>query len=153
MQEALQVTMDYAAAFEETYADDDWSRLARFFAPDAVYEVRGGPLACRLEGREAIFAGLKKSIDGLDRRMDQRHIALTDGPDVKPAGDATQVSMGWRVKYVYGEAPPVGFDGRSIARIADGVIVELRDEYEDALTADFEAWMAEHGAELDGAYI
>lgn len=68
MQPALKVFMDYAAAFEQTYVDDDWSRLVPFFSEDARYEVRGGPLACEISGRETIFAGLKRSIDGFNRR-------------------------------------------------------------------------------------
>ena len=59
MEQSVQVFMDYAAAFEETYIDDDWSRLTPFFHEDARYEVRGGPMACEIEGREAIFKGLK----------------------------------------------------------------------------------------------
>jgi len=153
MDKAVQVTMDYAAAFEETYTDDDWTRLEKFFAPDAVYEVRGGPLACRIEGREAVFAGLKKSIDGLDRRMDGRHIKLTGGPDVTADGDTSEISLDWRVEYDYGDAPRVGFDGRSVARVADGVIVELRDEYDDTGTAEFTAWMGQYGKDLDGSYV
>ena len=67
MEQALQVFMDYAAAFEKTFVDDDWSRLTPFFPEDVTYEVRGGPLACKIAGREEVFAGLKKSLDGLDR--------------------------------------------------------------------------------------
>jgi len=62
MDPATKFFMDYAAAFEQTYVDDDWTRLTPFFSEDATYEVRGGPLACRLSGRDAILAGLKKSI-------------------------------------------------------------------------------------------
>jgi hypothetical protein len=43
MEQAMKVFMDYAAAFEQTYIDDDWSRLTRYFSEDASYEVRGGP--------------------------------------------------------------------------------------------------------------
>jgi hypothetical protein len=76
MEQTMKVFMDYAAAFEQTYIDDDWSRLAPFFSEDATYEVRGGPLACEISGRESIFSGLKKSIDGMDRRCDERQIDL-----------------------------------------------------------------------------
>ena len=31
----------YAADFEKTFKDDDWSRLERYFAPDATYQVKG----------------------------------------------------------------------------------------------------------------
>ena len=32
--------MEYAADFEKTLGDDDWTRLRRYFADDAVYEVK-----------------------------------------------------------------------------------------------------------------
>ena len=35
MKQATKVFMDYAAAFEQTYVDDDWSRLAQYFSEDA----------------------------------------------------------------------------------------------------------------------
>ena len=94
MDQALQVFMDYAAAFEDTYADDDWSRVTSFFPEDATYEVRGGPLACKSTGREEVFAGLKKSLDGLDRRCDDRKLELTDGPNIVDAGEGVEISLG-----------------------------------------------------------
>ena len=62
----------YAADFEQTYKDDDWSRLDRYFAPDATYQVKGEPFTTNLKGREAIFKGIKKSLDGFDRRFATR---------------------------------------------------------------------------------
>lgn len=153
MEQALQVFMDYAAAFEETYLDDDWSRLAPFFAEDARYEVRGGPFACVITGRDAILAGLKKSIDGLDRRCSERKIDVTEVPEVKSTDDGHALSVGWLVSYQYGNAPQAGLPGRSVAKLADGVIVALRDEYNDEETKPFTAWMLEHGAGLDGSYV
>ena len=44
----------YADAFEESFVDDDWSRIEPFFTEDAVYE--GDPDAT---GREAVLAKLK----------------------------------------------------------------------------------------------
>jgi hypothetical protein len=145
--------MDYAAAFEQTYVDDDWSRLIPFFAEDATYEVEGGPLACRLSGRDAILAGLKKSIDGLDRRCADRHLELTEGPIVVDANNGDELSMAWRVTYQYRDAPKLVLPGRSAFTIADGVIVGMRDEYDDKEMGGVSAWMLEYGAELDGAYV
>ena len=55
MDQALQVFMDYTAAFEETPADDDWSRLTRFFPEDTTYEVRGGHWLVKLQvGRKCL---------------------------------------------------------------------------------------------------
>jgi len=153
MEQAMQVFMDYAAAFEETYVDDDWSRLAPFFSKDATYEVRGGPLACKLEGPEAIFAGMKKSIDTLDRRCSERKIDLLEAPQVTTTDAGQELSVGWHIDYQYGDAPRAGFDGRSVATVANGVIVALRDEYTEEEMANFGAWMQEHGEGLGGAYV
>ena len=153
MEQATQVFMDYAAAFEETYVDDDWSRLAPFFSDDATYEVRGGPLACKLEGPEAIFAGMKKSIDGLDRRCSDRKIDLIEAPRVASTAQGEELSVGWHVAYQYRDAPRAGFDGRSVATVANGVIVALRDEYTEEEMAKFGAWMQAHGQGLGGTYV
>ncbi|MEZ5570111.1 MAG: nuclear transport factor 2 family protein [Halioglobus sp.] len=153
MQDPLEVMLEYANAFERTYDDDDWSRLAPYFAEDAVYEVRGGPLACRLDGRHAIFAGMKKSLDGLDRRCDERQIELVDGPQVDPTDDGGVVTLHWRVCYRYGDAPPASFAGTTVTTVSDGVIVELRDEYTDADLEGFVRWTQDYARELDGSYV
>ena len=152
MEQAMQVFMDYAAAFEQTYVDDDWSRLAPFFSEDASYEVRGGPLACKLEGREEIFSGMKKSLDSLDRRCRERKIDLLEAPEVRSTAAGEELSVGWHVEYQYGEAPRAGFAGRSVATVAGGVIIALRDEYSEEEMAKFGAWMQDHGQGLSGAY-
>ena len=153
MEQAVQVFVDYATAFEETYADDDWSRLTPYFAEDATYEVRGGPMACQISGRDAIFAGLKKSIDGLDRRSAERRLELTEGPEVSAAAQGQEVRIGWLVTYRFGEAPEMELPGRSVFTVADGVIVAMRDEYDDQQLGGVEAWMQEHGTGLDGSYV
>lgn len=153
MEQVTKVFMDYAAAFEQTYADDDWSRLTQFFSEDASYQVRGGPLACEMSGRDAIFVGLKKSIDGLDRRCSERQIELTDGPNVVETDDGHEVSIGWIVTYQYRDAPKMVLPGRSVFTIADGVIVVMRDEYDDKEMEDVGTWMQAYGEGLDGSYV
>jgi hypothetical protein len=153
MEQSVQVFMDYAAAFEETYVDDDWSRLIPFFHEDAHYEVRGGPMACEIEGREAIFKGLKKSIDGLDRRFDERVIEISDGPHVTKQTDGEEVSIGWLVTYLRDDAPKIGIPGRSVFRVVDGRIAAMRDEYDEATLAPLGAWLQQYGSDLDGSYV
>ena len=58
----------YADAFEESFEDDDWSRIEPFFTEDAVYE--GGPEDAH--GRDAVLAKLKGGVDAFDRNMDSR---------------------------------------------------------------------------------
>lgn len=153
MEQAQKVFMDYAAAFEQTYVDDDWSRLTQYFPENASYEVRGGPMACQISGRDAIFAGLKKSIDGLDRRCGERKLQITDGPNVVNTEDGHELSIGWNVFYQYGEAPLLTLPGRSVFIIANGVIVAMRDEYDDEEMVSIIAWMREYGDGLDGSYV
>ena len=153
MEQALKVFTDYAAAFEQTYIDDDWSRLAQYFPEEASYEVRGGPLACEITGREAIFAGLRKSINGLDRRCSDRRLDLIDSPSVVATGDGHEVSVGWRVTYQYKDAPEMVLPGRSVFNIANGVIVAMRDEYNEAELGDVGIWLQEYGEGLDGSYV
>jgi hypothetical protein len=145
--------MDYAAAFEQTYVDDDWSRLTQYFSEDASYEVRGGPSACKISGREAIFTGLKKSINGLDRRCTDRQLELTDGPHNGGTDNGHELGIGWKVLLQYGDAPQVTLPGRSVFTIADGVIVAMRDEYVDQEMESVGAWMLEYGEGLDGSYL
>ena len=153
MEQAMKVFMEYAAAFEQTYVDDDWSRLTQYFSEDSSYEVRGGPLACQISGREAIFTGLKKSIDGLDRRCTNRQLELIDGPNVVGTESGHEISIGWNVIYEYGDAPKVALPGRSVFNISGGLIVEMRDEYDDKEMESVGAWMVEYGEGLDGSYV
>ena len=73
----------YAADFEKTLVDDDWSRLAQYISPDAVYRVESDLFGCELSGPDSIFTGMKKSLDGFDRNFPKREIALTKGPAVE----------------------------------------------------------------------
>jgi hypothetical protein len=128
--------LPYAQDFELTYDDDDWSRLERYFAPDAVYEVRNTAFACRLVGRDAILRGLKKSLDGFDRRFPKRALAITD----PPAEDGETMTVGWAATYSPADVPPLVLRGRSTVRYRDGVIVELVDEYPDGMDEEVGRW-------------
>lgn len=153
MEQAVQVFMDYAAAFEETYVDDDWSRLTPFFHDDVRYEVRGGPMACDISGRETVFKGLKKSLDGLDRRFDERVLEVTSGPQVTAVPAGEEVRIGWLVTYRRGDSPRVCIPGSSVFTVADGHITAMRDEYDDAALAPVAAWLQQYGGDLDGSYV
>jgi len=150
---AEECVMTYAAAFEQTYRDDDWSRLERFFAEDARYEVRGGPMACTIEDRDAIFRGIKKSLDGLDRRSDERRITLLSGPETRRDADGDCVTLGWEVGYDFPGLPPVKFRGETAATVVDDRIVLLVDSYADADADAIAAWLDAHGEGFDATYV
>jgi len=140
----------YAAAFEQTFVDDDWSRLDRYFSEDAVYKVSGSEaMACRIQGRAAILAGLKKSLDGFDRQLDGRRIELTSEPEVTE----DSVTLTWNVTYSKDGAPEYILTGRSRARYADGVIVELVDSYAPEVDEIARDWATQWAPGLNAAYV
>jgi ketosteroid isomerase-like protein len=144
----MQPFMAYAGDFERTLADDDWTRLRRYFADDALYEVKAESFACRLTGPAAIFAGMKKSLDGFDRKFTKRDIEVTDGPDIS----GEEMRMAWKVVYTKEGLPPFVLRGRSTVRYADGKIVYLADSYDPSVEAELTAWRGESGVAIDPSY-
>ena len=140
--------MAYAADFEVTFEDDDWSRLEKYFAPDATYEVTGSAMACRLLGPAAIFAGIKKSLDGFDRPLGGRTMELTSEPKV----DGGCFDVDWEVTYRKQDAPDYILKGHSRARYADDVIVELVDSYGPEVDDLAAAWIGRYAPEVDPTY-
>lgn len=141
--------MAYAADFEKTYVDDDWTRLPQHFVDDAVYRVESDLFGCELKGPEAILAGMKKSLDGFDRTFAEREIAITEGPDV----DGEELRATWTVTYRKDGLPPFLLRGKSMARVRDGKIVLLVDSYDERVAAEAAAWMSKTGVQLDPSYV
>ena len=141
--------MTYAADFEKTFADDDWSRLTQYFSDDAVYRVESDLFGCELTGPQAIFAGIKKSLDGFDRRFDAREIAVIEGPNV----DGDEVQITWQVTYQKGAVPPFVLRGASRARLRDGKIVLLVDSYDERVAVEAADWMRQTGVQFDPSYV
>ncbi len=130
----------YADAFEESYIDDDWSRIEEFFTDDAVYE--GDPDA---EGREAVLAKLKAGIDGFDRKMDSRT------PEFQtPTVDGNVLTMKWTVTYTKSGAPDLVISGSETAIFEGDRIARLRDDFDPDAQKALGEWMAKHGDQLSG---
>jgi len=138
----------YAGDFEKSYKDDEWTRLGKYFTDDAVYEVKGLGADCRLQGATAIFKGIKKSLDGFDRRFDTRKIDITSAPVVE--GDTMRV--GWVVTYQKGGLAPFPLRGRSEARYRDGKIAYLGDSYDASMAKDAADWMTKNAFKFDASY-
>ena len=116
--------LEYATAFEHTYADDVWQRLEAFFAEDAVYSVSGGPpLGGRFEGRQQVLAQLKWVLDELDRRFDTRRVEPTGEPTI----GQDSFEMDWRATYEKAGCPDLVFEGTERATFHDGRIRLLED--------------------------
>ena len=148
---SLEKFLEYAQDFEKTYDDDDWSRLERYFAPDAVYEVRNTAFSCHIEGPRAILEGIKRSLDGFDRRLTKRTIDLVGAP-VEEGGS---VSLGWTATYRFASAPPFVLRGHSTARYRGDAIVELVDDYAEGTDAEAGTWIRTYAPDLglNAAYL
>jgi hypothetical protein len=145
--ENLQRFMQYAADFED-------ARRRRLVAAAPVLcgrrRLRGENRVFRqLTGPDAIFKGMKKSLDGFDRKFDGRSVDLTSGPDVE--GDT--IRMGWTVTYRKAGKTPYPLHGRSEVRYRDGKIAYLGDSYDASVGPAAAAWMHENGMTLDPSYV
>jgi hypothetical protein len=131
----------YADAFEQSYEDDDWSRIEQYFTEDAVYE--GEPDAV---GRDAVLAKLKGGVDGFDRTMDSR------APDFQaPAVDGDTLTMRWAVTYTKAGVPDLAISGLETAVFQGDRIARLRDDFDPEAQKAMGEWMAKHGSTLGGS--
>jgi len=128
----------YADAFEESYEDDDWSRIGQYFTEDSVYE--GEPEG---RGREGVLAKLKNGVDNFDRRMDSRT------PDFQtPTLEGDTLTMRWKVTYTKAGCPDLAISGVETAIFKGDQIASLRDTFDPEVEQAMQKWMAEHGATL-----
>jgi hypothetical protein len=121
---------EYAAAFEETFADDDWGRLESYFAEDAIYAVTGGPpFGGRWEGRKQVLQQLRKSVNEMDRTFDERRLELLGTPTV----GENSIKVRWRATYTKSGCPDVVVDGIERATFDGDRIRLLEDSIEDGV--------------------
>ena len=140
----IQRFIEFAAAFEKTFADDDWSRLEAFLTEDAVYEVTGGPpLGGRWEGRDAVLAQLKASVDELDRRFDERKTELLGAP----VADDETVTFEWRGTYTLAGKPDLVFGGTERVEFEGDRIRFFTDLVSEGDDARIQAYQAAHLAD------
>lgn len=144
----LQRFGEYAGEFEKTYEDDDWTCLERFFDPDVRYVVSGTTFDCELRGREAVLSGIKKALDGFDRRFDHR--------EVEPAGDPVvgrdRVVFPAKLRYLKQGLEPLSFTLTETAEYdEEGRITLLRDDY-DSGQDHVEQWLSANIEAFDPSY-
>ncbi|MEO8701691.1 MAG: nuclear transport factor 2 family protein [Kofleriaceae bacterium] len=139
--------LEYAAAFEQTFADDNWGRLDPFFTETAEYKVTGLPASCELIGRDAIFRGIRKSLDGFDRKMTSREIVASEPPTEE--GDT--VTLKGFVRYSRGAAPPIELHAVIVARFEGDRIAAMHDTF--TLDGAAMKWLGANAADLDGSYV
>ena len=145
----LQRFSAYAADFEKTFEDDDWTRLEGYFAEDATYTVTGTPFDCVVRGRDAIFRAIKKSIDGFDRRFDEREI-VPDGP---PVVDRNRVTFSGTGHYEKEGVDSLTIQLSETAELDEtGRIVSLVDVYPEGQD-EMLRWLERYSTGFDPTYV
>jgi len=136
----------YAAAFEEAYASDDWSKLDPFFTSDAVYtplRAFGGDI----EGREAIKAAFKQMCTSFDRRFNSRSVELLAGPEIRDGA----IWLRWAGTYTLDGAPPLRMVGEETAAFEGDRIRHLSDTMDDTEARNIQAYVSAHGDKMKDA--
>jgi len=129
---------EYAAAFEETFSDDNWGRLEQYFTPDAVYLPGDGTEAV---GRDGVLQALRKSVDSLDRRFESRSLSESQAP----TEDGNTVTLIWKMTLAKQGAPDLNISGTEYAIYADGAIQRLEDVFDEGGVDGMMEWMGKHG--------
>ncbi|MEM6583097.1 MAG: nuclear transport factor 2 family protein [Pseudomonadota bacterium] len=145
--EALDRFSQYATDFEKTYKDDSWERLEPHFHKNVVYEVCNMPFHCRLSGREAVLNGIRKSLDGFDRRCQR-----TLQPPTVMKVEGNKVLINADVRYSRGGSE-VTSTLWEVVTIEDGRILHLMDLYSPGDDQRYLRWIAASQGDLDASYV
>ena len=138
----------YADAFEEFFERDDASILEPYFTEDAVSETLADPpLGGRQEGRAAVIAELKASLDSFDRRFESRELEVLEGPEDRDGA----VWMRWRARYRVSDAPRLELEGEETVTFEGDRIRRLEDRFPPDAPKSMLAWLSAHGAKLKRA--
>jgi hypothetical protein len=145
----LERFLEYAQAFEKSYADDDWSRLEPYFARDAVYRVVGSTSwDCEVKGRKQVIAAMRKFVNEFDR-----HCTRAIRPAGAPVVGQDTVRVAGIAAYTRGDSEELTLQIELIAQYRDGSIIRLSDVYPAENEARVRAWMEKWGQGLDPSYV
>jgi hypothetical protein len=132
---------EYTDVLEEAYHEDDWSRLAPYFAENATYRSYYGA-DLEVTGRDGVLKQICSDAESFDRKFDSRRVEYFDGPREERGGIFTM----WRVTYSKTGAPDLVLTGNEIATYIGDEITLLEGHYLPETFAEFGSWMTEHGS-------
>jgi len=133
----------FAADFESCVADDNWTRLEKYFLEDASYWNVGGPDP-EITGRAAILDYLRDNVASNDLRFDSRDLeAITE-----PAVTGNKLSRKWRVTYKLPGAPDLVLEGEARYEFEGELIRRLEEEATPASMKQYMEWMEKYRSRL-----
>ncbi|MEM7277814.1 MAG: hypothetical protein AAF385_06780 [Pseudomonadota bacterium] len=130
----------YAGAFEEALDDNNWARIAPYFADHALYLPGDGRT---VTGRDSIIDFLKDSVESLDRKFDRREFL---GPPIcQVAGEV--VTMNFAINYAKEGLPDLKISGKEIASFEAGLISRLEDQLDEDTRQRLPNWLEKYGGQ------
>jgi hypothetical protein len=137
--------LGYARTFELAVLADAWPALEPWFADGARHRVHAAaPLGADDRGREAVIAGLRASVHGMDRRFDARIPEVVEGPCTRHDG----VWMRYTLRLRRAGLPELALEGEHLARFERGRIAHLEEWLAPGSGERAAAYLAEHDAAL-----
>lgn len=140
---AIEIFEAYAADFEKTMIDNNWSRLEPYFSVDSKYVPGDGR---RGFGPEGIVATLKEGVEALDHRFIERELVELDVSEKSGA-----VIVSFRVVYRAVGLPDLELWGEEHAKVRGEKIVKMEDHIAPEALAAMETWFDKHGDQLTAA--
>ncbi len=139
----IDIFESFAADFETTVQDDNWSRLEKYLAEDATYLNVGEPDP-KCKGRAAILTYLKEDVSNIDRRFDMR-ILIALKP---PTADGNRLSRRWRGTYTLAGASDLIVEGEARYLFEGDLIKEIEEEPTAVSMQKVNEWMQKYGDRL-----
>lgn len=133
----------YYEAFEVAFDNDDWSPIEKFFAEDAVYEApRGG----KVEGRKAVMAQFKESLDAFDRTFPVKRVIEVHEEKVEVSEDYIRVPG--TIHYRLPGEESLAFEMIEEAWYKGNEIVRLVDTIPPSEAEKMASYLAKHADKL-----
>lgn len=140
----------YAADFELTKQDGDWSRVEEHFHPDAKRrEVIPPLLNIEIEGRRNLIAQWKEMIENFDLRFPYRFVQ----PLGQAKADGDMVELRWVGVYAIDGAPALFGEGTEFAVYRDGHIVCLETTMTEETVQRNLEWYSTYSEMLDSKLL
>ena len=134
---------EYAAAFEKLVETGDGSVLEPYFTENAVVETTGAPaMVSKQEGRDAIIANFKQSVDALDRRVDSRKVTHEHREEDGKVISQFTFTLGLK------DQPSATLRGVSTTTFEGDRISHMEDRLDPDAANEFGAWVAAHASKL-----
>lgn len=137
----------YADDFDRTVEDDDWLRIRKHFAKDAIREEHNPPvISLRHEGIDMIINEWRTIVENFDRLFDRRVLVRT-----APAQqNRNVVTLPWVGIYVFSETPTLIGEGREIATYKDDRITHLRTTWSEDTIQRMIDWASRYANRVPG---